>query len=331
MNGEGQLQYITTKDGVKLSTWHWPAMGQRKGRVILIHGFSQNVRTWLNSKRSFPAFLSWYGFEVYAVELRGAGASRRAGAPLPRGFEDYLNWDLPAVWNSLLTEPSVVIGHSMGGLWALYSALFRREMVLGAAAWASPRRLIFPRPLQWAEDYVERLEPMMWLSQVSRFPFPFPVLGTVASRMIQNGMVGIMDHDAMPFTWGSMPPEEVAEHYDQGFDPVSMGQALQLVHWHRRDRFAVKGVTDDLHKDLAEVRTPVLVVSSAADKVVLNGTAMAAVDVPNAPVMGLDGEDLGHLDIVLAPKAERILWPEIVRWTEACCEGVSHSSVAVGR
>lgn len=329
MNGEGRLQYIRASDDTPLALWHWPAVGATKGRVLLFHGFSQNVRTWYGPKQNLPAFLNWYGLEVYALELRGAGASRRAGAPLPAGFGDYLRKDLPAVWETVFSQPTVVIGHSMGGLWALFSALKKPESVVGAVAWASPARLEFPRTLAWAEDPLSYMAPAMAFPHLARFPFPFDWLGKAAGYMLRAGLGGFMDHRDLPFAWGSVSPELMEEHYFSGFDPISWGQVMELIQWHRSGQLNATGILADFCADVRSLQCPVMLISSSGDAVVPPHLAFSALDLPQAPVSTLDGEELGHLDIVLSPKAESLLWPDLVRFVLARCVGRKDSPLAV--
>ncbi len=331
MNGKGRLQWLRASDGAPLALHFWPSHSQSVGQVLLLHGFSQNVRTFVGPHQSLPAFLNWYGFDVVAAELRGAGLSRKAGAPLPTGFGEYLGKDLPAIWDAVLTRPTVVVGHSMGGIWSLYTALKRSQDVLGAVAWASPARLGFPKTLAWAEGAMSRLEPATRVGTLARQPFPFHLLGHAAATMIRAGLAGLMDHRDLPFAWGSLTPLEMEEHYRQGFDPVSLGQVQELIQWRRTGILSARPVARDLRAELAGVTTPVMLLNSAADTVVPPAHVFNSMDLPNAPVTAMDWDGMGHLDIVLSPRAESELWPDLVRWIQARFQARSDSSIAVRR
>ena len=73
-------------------------VGQRetRGAVLLIHGFGQNRYTWHTSRRSFVNYLAVSGFDVFNLELRGRGRSRKFGARDDTGFDDYIREDVPA-------------------------------------------------------------------------------------------------------------------------------------------------------------------------------------------------------------------------------------------
>jgi alpha-beta hydrolase superfamily lysophospholipase len=51
-----------------------------KAAVLLVHGFGQNRYTWHTSRRSFVNFLASRGYDVFNLDLRGRGRSRRYGA-----------------------------------------------------------------------------------------------------------------------------------------------------------------------------------------------------------------------------------------------------------
>ena len=70
-------------DGTKLTGWFVPAIGEAKGTVIHFHGNAQNM----TSHFSFVSWLPEEGFNVFAFDYRGYGAS--GGKPDRRGvYED---------------------------------------------------------------------------------------------------------------------------------------------------------------------------------------------------------------------------------------------------
>jgi pimeloyl-ACP methyl ester carboxylesterase len=88
---------------------------QGKGApVILIHGLAASLHDWDDLMPELAA----YGYSAYAVDLLGHGES-----PKPESRAYQVEWLLDhfAEWmRSLrLTEPAVVIGHSLGGYVAL--------------------------------------------------------------------------------------------------------------------------------------------------------------------------------------------------------------------
>lgn len=94
--------------GHKVQTYRWPGDGQR---VLLVHGWESNTFRWRNLIR----FLQEEGFDIMAFDAPGHGHSSGK----------YLNAFLYSECLDFLTrsfDPYAVIGHSMGGLTALYHA-----------------------------------------------------------------------------------------------------------------------------------------------------------------------------------------------------------------
>lgn len=86
--------------------------------AILIHGLASERR----EMGTLPPALAEAGFTVLAIDLRGHGASQGARGVLSRArvLEDLTAWtDRLAEADAVL---SLLAGHSLGGLWALYAA-----------------------------------------------------------------------------------------------------------------------------------------------------------------------------------------------------------------
>ncbi len=82
--------------------------------LLLLHGFTSR---WQNLLPIMSALsMRWH---IYAPDFRGHGRSGRI--PGHYGREDYLA-DIMAFTQRKLTEPAIVFGHSMGGLYAAWLA-----------------------------------------------------------------------------------------------------------------------------------------------------------------------------------------------------------------
>lgn len=101
--------------------------------VIMIHGIAASLHDW----DDLMPELTQSGYSSYALDLLGHGESPKPDSrayQMDWLFEHFLNWI-----NSLrLTEPAVLIGHSLGGYIAL-------EYALRVAAWT--RGLVLVNPL----------------------------------------------------------------------------------------------------------------------------------------------------------------------------------------
>lgn len=93
--------------------------------AVFIHGAQNDHSVWALQTRYF----AHHGFSVLAVDLPGHGRSR--GAPLS-SVEAMAEW-LTGVLNAAGVKKAVLIGHSMGSLIALETALRAQDEVCGVA------------------------------------------------------------------------------------------------------------------------------------------------------------------------------------------------------
>src|SRR5690349_4226726 len=121
-----QTFYVPATDGWRLAVHHWPAEGRRRRHpVLMIHGLGANrLNMDLDDRYSIARAAKRRGFDVFVLELRGAGLSQAPGgrdrALFEWGFDDYRWRDLPAAIDAVLTRAGASalhgLGHSMGGM-----------------------------------------------------------------------------------------------------------------------------------------------------------------------------------------------------------------------
>lgn len=100
--------------------------------VILIHGLAASLHDW----DDLTPVLSENGYSTYAVDLLGHGDSPKLGARayhMDWIFEHFFSW----MKSLRLTEPAILIGHSMGGHVAL-------EYARRVSAWTRGLILVAP-------------------------------------------------------------------------------------------------------------------------------------------------------------------------------------------
>jgi len=138
---------------------------------LLVHGLGEHSGRY----EHVAAHLDEHGFDVSAFDLRGHGASGGERVDLET-FSQYLD-DLEMMFASLPQDlPTVIYGHSMGGLIATSYAVSDRPQpalyVLSAPALAAD----VPAPLRMASKVLARIRPGMRLpnsikgEQLSRDP-----------------------------------------------------------------------------------------------------------------------------------------------------------------
>jgi acylglycerol lipase len=145
-----------TRDGLRLAGVHWESPTAPIARVLLVHGIAEHGGRYART----ATVLAEAGIEVLAFDLRGFGASggRRAYV---RRWDDYLD-DVEACLGALPADlPSVLMGHSMGGLIALVYATSGRPqpdlLVLSSPALDTT----LPPPVRLAAPLLARVVPTL--------------------------------------------------------------------------------------------------------------------------------------------------------------------------
>lgn len=210
----------------------------RKGAgppVILLHGLAASLHDW---DELVPA-LSENGYCTYAVDLLGHGESPK---PVSRAyhmdwiFEHFFEW----MKSLRLTEPAILVGHSMGGHVAL-------EYARRASAWT--RGLILVAPL-----YSRRQLPFLLRNTYGRLSLSEFIVGRTPEWLFR--LVVDMSSVAIGHGVGALRslPEKAR---------------LQTIADYRRTApgiYHVPNVISDMNMYLQEIMTPALVVWGDRDR-----------------------------------------------------------------
>ena len=284
--------------------------GGARGAVILVHGLAQNHRTWRTEQRSFVAMLAMRGYEVYNLDLRGHGWSRRLGAPAARSVKDYVEDVADLV--AQLPAPAFVIGHSLGaavGVLASFEVELRGLVHVGGLyTFGAHSRWI--RAVSGATLALTKLIPSDMHVNVRGF-------GQLLGRRV--GLVdrawALLPHSG--WSAGSMEYDQLTERLDEGFDRSS------LAIWKEMSAWAHHGGIDPGGK-AAEMDTPLLVVAGARDDLAHPQDGKALFDAAGSDdatyvkfTEANHGYAPGHLDIILGSRAVEVVWPVIVDWLDA--------------
>lgn len=120
---------FTAEDGVSLHAWFFPASGEARGTVLVMHGNAENLSTHVNT----VLWLVQEGFNLFIFDYRGFG--RSGGTPSLPG----VHLDAAAALEQILAMPEasgkgvVVLGQSIGGAIAVHTLAtspHRREVAL---------------------------------------------------------------------------------------------------------------------------------------------------------------------------------------------------------
>ena len=103
-----------TRDALDLRTLRWPAVGDTRAHLLLIHGIAEHAGRHAHVATRFAQA----GIETHAFDLRGFGASSGRRAYLDRWsqYHDDVEDQLAAIRAASGRLPVVLYGHSMGGL-----------------------------------------------------------------------------------------------------------------------------------------------------------------------------------------------------------------------
>ena len=106
-----------TRDGLELRTLRWPADGEARAHLLLIHGIAEHAGRHAHVATRFAQA----GIETHAFDLRGFGASsgRRAYLDHWSEYHDDVEDQLATIRAVSGRLRVVLYGHSMGGLIAL--------------------------------------------------------------------------------------------------------------------------------------------------------------------------------------------------------------------
>ncbi len=286
--------------------------GPTRPPVVLIHGFAQNRFSWDTEHRSMTAWLAEKGWDVWNLELRGHGRSRRRGGTKATTFADYPN-DLLRLGEAM-PEPAFWVGHSLGASVA-YAAVAQRPE-------APPTRGV----VGIAGLY--RFGQAGWiLPAVSRITRRIPVALNLGDIQVHTGFSGrvlsrlfpIIDLAAygMPIAgwWpGSVEPALAKERMRRGFDYIPVRVWQEMASWVEADK-----VPWDAGWRQATV--PCFILLGDRDSMLYPEEGRAAFDragTSDKALHILDDRDglthWGHLDIVLGKKAPDHVWSAVHDW-----------------
>jgi pimeloyl-ACP methyl ester carboxylesterase len=121
--------------------------------LILIHGFGASIEHWRNN---IPVLSRQYS--VYAIDLLGFGASRKARTNYT--IELWVE-QLHDFWQTIIGQPVVLVGNSIGSLVCMSAAAKYPEIVKGIVMISLPdvslRQEAIPKPLQPVVTTLENL------------------------------------------------------------------------------------------------------------------------------------------------------------------------------
>ena len=276
-----RIERVVAADGVRLALFRaGPADGTP---VLLIPGTFSNHTFWFGTRGTgFARTLAAAGFQAWALDPRGHGASDRPGPRDRWDFDDWGRLDVPAAFRFVTDAcgPAFIIGHSAGGAVALIAAVAEpalRERIRGF--------VILGTPLPW-------LQPVARLLSRSARAFS-RLAGRFPARILRLGpedeLGGVM---AQWMTWqieGHWRGDDGTD-YEAGLRPL---RALALV---------ITGAGDRFEAPPPAVHALFSRLGSADRSFLLCGRSTGF------------STDFDHAGLVVSRAARAEIWPRILEW-----------------
>ena len=307
-NGDGWLL------GLK-RTYEPRALERSRRPVAIIPGYGMNAFIFGYHPRgkSMEAYWADKGFEVWSLNLRAQGTSKRVGGRKQYGFYDAAVTDLGAAFDFITRNTKTkagrldAVGCSLGGTY-LYAnlALSPEKGILGSV-------VTIGAPLQWVE-----VNPML------KTAFASPrVAGMLAIRGVR------------PFARLAMPvltriPKLLQVYlHPEIVDTSRMKEMIQTVEnpnrtinrqiaeWVKRGDLVVRGV--NVTEAVADAKNPLLVVLSNADGIVPEATALSAhhkmgSSVKDILCVGTTEVPVAHADLFVSDIAQEWVFEPLAQW-----------------
>jgi pimeloyl-ACP methyl ester carboxylesterase len=295
---------------------------------LLIHGFGQNRYAFHTSRRSLVNYLASAGFDVFNLDLRGRGRSRRyygGGTRADTSLDEYINEDVPAAIRCVLrltsAEKLFLIGHSMGGLISYSVAgTSMREQVAGVVSMGAPYRfgegshflrLIFA-PLFYGARLTGAFD--------GNPPIPLAFISKQWRKHTWFSDNRFIPMPLRPWAAGSMEPEVLQENLAAAYEHTRMAIALGVIGPGRENALkSHDGLTDyGLAFELTDV--PLLVVAGTRDALAPARSVKPAYERSRSSDKTYREFPLGHIDMVLGRDAPFSVWPALRTWLESRAE-----------
>jgi pimeloyl-ACP methyl ester carboxylesterase len=314
--------FATTADGWRLALGRYRPRQAVAGRepVVLCHGLGANAyNVDFDEERSLARWLAARGWDVWVMEVRGVGRSRRpppGWKRAPWSFDDLVRLDVPAVLDLVRAKTGAArvhwVGHSMGGMLAFaFLQGPAAEQVRSLVAVASPATFehgsALPLPIGLVPRFrrlghVPQRAPARWLAPFAGW-FHVPgsdialAKGSLEGRIVRRVMANLAED--LPY-----------------------GVAEQFVDWLHAGDFRNVAGTRSWRDGMARVRTPTLFVAGTADRLAVPDAVRAGYERLGTAdkeyrLLGKahgQAADYGHGDLLLSRRAPAEVFPLLEDW-----------------
>lgn len=325
-----RLYWARTRDGWNLALHRYePRPGAHRTPVVLCHGMSSN-RWDMDGPGSISLarYLWEQGYDVWVVELRGAGRSTKPnwwnGKRYNWSFEDYVYHDAPALLRVVLRETKAAkvhwVGHSMGGMIA-YAILMTpmAGKIASAVTLGSPTMSQVGHPLlDLGVPYrglLRFLPNRVPIGTLARLTAPLaPLLAKILARQIHE----------LGWHAGNANEELFRTLMLTAVDDIPASLLREFARW-----YELRAMTDryglfDFMEHLERITTPMLIVAGSRDGLTPVQDLRAVYERIRSKdkrfvVIGKEtgaSNEYAHADLILGLNAPSDVYPVIYRWLE---------------
>ena len=288
---------------------------ETKAPVLLVHGFGQNRYAWHLPARSFANHLACAGFDVFNLDLRGHGRSRRLGSRPCRSVQDYVREDLPraveAVQRLSQGRPVWVVGHSLGGLVAYATAPTLDGAVGGIVSIGSPYHFTRGSPMLGALALLFRA--------IKPAPLPNAALPLAPLGLTMRTLRRFAESPFYPLPvrgWhaGSCEPHVLEQHLRLAFDRAALAEMRDLFEWAAQRRFGGRDL--DYVERFERMDAPLLVIAGINDDLAPPASVRPAFLRSASKDKTYRSLPLGHIDLLVGRDAPKTTWSLVTGWLE---------------
>jgi pimeloyl-ACP methyl ester carboxylesterase len=313
-----RTHYVSNGDGWLLAlkqTYDPDRLNPNRRPIAIVPGYGMNafIFGFHPTGLSMEAYWAEQGFEVWSLNLRAQGGSKRQGGSRRYGFFDAGVTDLTCAFEYIVQHTETRadrvdgVGCSLGGTYLyVYLALAGKKSRLGSL-------VSMGGPLRW-----EEVHPAL------KFAFSSPRLagqlrlrGTrklaQAALPVLKRVPGLLHLYMHPEIIDMSRMDEMIQSVE---DPNPMLNR-QIAEWVGKKDLCVKGV--NITDRLAAADNPLLVVLAAADGIVPEATALSAFHTMASPVkdvlrVGSQALPVAHADLFISDISHEQVFEPLAEW-----------------
>ncbi len=343
--------FAKTDDGWLLGVRRYspPFPDAGKMPVVLCHGLGLNGTFWTITDNHLPSQLVKRGYDVFVVDMRGSGASRRAGAvgaingglrqtPIPEignrewTIDDETWHDVPAILAYVRektgSEHVNWIGHSLGGLLMLpylEQAPDRDRIAnfvgMGCAA------VLVTAPKTKMLRASESLRGLMLVLSTSRIARPMRIARPPGLEKI----------DSLYYNAANVDQQTISRFYGYTLEDPGPGALKQFAPFMKYGHYVSADGRVDYASQLNRIGAPTLLIAGETDvmddipSMLRTYQAIGSSDKTLKRYGKRDGQidDYGHCDLVWSRHAPEEIFPEIIDWLDKRQPFASPQSIAL--